>query len=121
MNKKEKTQIKSIFQAGVIMFFGLILFKLIPMQIWGKDILFDSSAHITIACFVLYVVWFFIDQEYKWRTAFFIFCLLVLAIISFQRIYINAHNDIGLLGGLILSIIAIRYAEYPKIKGKIDF
>jgi hypothetical protein len=121
MNKKETNQIKSIFKAGLIMFLGLILFKFIPMQIWGEYILFDASLHITMACFILYIIWFFVDQNKKWRTVFFIFCFLVLTIISFQRIQVNAHNDIGLLGGLILSIIAIGYSQYYKIRGKIDF
>ena len=121
MNKKTKNQIISILNTGIIMIIGLIILKYIPMKIWGNDILFDASMHITVACFVLHIIWFFIDQNKKWQIPFFMFCLLVLAIISFQRIYVNAHNDIGLLGGLSLSIFAIWYPQYSNLKKKIHF
>lgn len=103
------------------MFVGLILFKLIPMQVFGDDIKFDASAHITITMFALYVVWFFIDQNKSWRTIYFVFSLVVLAIVSIQRILVDAHNDIGLLGGLIVSIAAIIYSQRKYFKNKFKF
>ncbi|MEN9921220.1 MAG: hypothetical protein RLZZ517_198 [Candidatus Parcubacteria bacterium] len=121
MIRTKKGKIKALIQAGVIMFFGLILFKLIPMEIFGRDIKFDASAHITISMFVLYVLWFFIDQNKSWRVAYFIFALVVLTVVSVQRILMNAHNDIGLLGGLLLSLIAIMYSQRNYFKDKFKF
>ena len=91
------------------------------MQIWGDAILFDASAHISIAMFVLYILWFFIDQNKPWRIPFFVFSAIVLAIISLQRIITLAHNDTGLLLGLILGIIAIGASQWDAIREKIEF
>jgi membrane-associated phospholipid phosphatase len=103
------------------MFFGLILLKLIPMEIYGKDIKFDASAHITIVMFLLYFIWFFIDQNKSWRTIYFVFSLAVISIVSIQRILVDAHNDIGLLGGLLLSLVAIVYSQRKYFKNKFKF
>jgi membrane-associated phospholipid phosphatase len=103
------------------MFIGLFIFKFIPMTIWGHNIKFDASAHITIAMFCLYIIWFFIDQNKTWRLVFFIFALAVLSIISIQRILVDAHNDVGLLGGFILSCLAILHAQKHALKGKFKF
>lgn len=100
---------------------GLAIFKFIPMEIWGRDILFDASAHLTITSFVLYTIWFFIDQNKNWHTPFFVFCALVLSVIAFQRIEANAHNDVGLLLGLLVSIVSIGIAERNNLKRKFRF
>lgn len=100
---------------------GIFFLKFVPMQIWGEEILFDASAHITTAFFVLYVLWFFIDQNKSWRIPFFLFSILVLAVISFQRIEANAHNDVGLLLGLLVSLTSIWIAERKNLKGKLKF
>jgi membrane-associated phospholipid phosphatase len=121
MSKKIDIQIQSIIEAGLIMFFGLFFLKFIPMQIFGHDILFDASAHITTTMFFLYVVWFFIDQNRSWRTFYFSFAIVVLAIISIQRILVDAHNDVGLLAGFIISSIAILYGQRKRLKGKFKF
>lgn len=121
MTKHTKNQIKILTKAACVMFLGLLLLKWIPMEIWGDQILFDASMHLTIAIFILYIIWFFIDQNNKARQVFFVFSFLVLAIISFQRIHANAHNDIGLLAGLIISISAILYSQFDKFKKDIDF
>lgn len=121
MTKHTKKQIKILFKALCVMVIGLFLFKWIPMQIWGNDILFDASFHITATIFALYIIWFFIDQNKKWQTSFFVFCFLVLGIVSFQRISVNAHNDIGLLAGLIISVSAIIYSQFDKFEDKFKF
>ena len=113
--------IKKIIISGIIIVIGLTIFKLIPMEIWGMKILFDASAHIAIAIFLLYITWFFIDQNKSWRIPYFIFCFLVLAIISMQRIITQNHNDLGLLEGLIIGIIAIGIAEWKSLKNKLKF
>lgn len=119
--KKKQEQIKKIIIAGVIIYAGLFLFKFIPMQIFGKDILFDASMHLSTAIFVLYIFWFFIDQNKKWRIPYLFFSMLVLTIISFQRILTNNHNDLGLLLGLGIGILGIGIAEIKNMKGKLKF
>jgi hypothetical protein len=121
MTKHTVLQLGILFRAALIMVFGLFLFKFIPMNLWGENILFDASAHITITSFILYVIWFFIDQNQKWHIPFFVFAFLVLAVISLQRISNNAHNDIGLLGGLIISVSAILYSQFSKFKKNLKF
>jgi hypothetical protein len=121
MKKVTQAKMSALLKAGIIMVVGLVLFKVIPMEIFGKDIKFDASAHITITMFVLYVIWFFIDQNKSWRTTFLIFSLVVLSIIALQRMMVDAHNDIGLLGGLCLSVVAIVYSRKKYFKDKFRF
>jgi len=121
LRKHEKTQIRELIFTALIMAIGLLMLKFIPTQVYGEDILFDASMHITIACFILYFIYFFIDQNISWRIPYFIFALVVLTIISVQRIIVNAHNDIGLLLGLIISVIAIILPRWKELKKKIKF
>ena len=100
---------------------GLFVFKFLPMQMWGRDILFDASFHITATIFTLFVLWYFIDQNKKWRLPFLMIVLLVVFIVAIQRILVDAHNDIGLLLGLFVSIVAIVVARWDYFKGKFDF
>lgn len=116
---KEKMQ--SISIAAIIMFIGLVFFKLIPMSIFGRDILSDASMHITIASLILYILWYSIDQNKSWRVPFFIFAAAVIIIISLQRIVSNAHNDLGLLAGLVLSIIAIAISRWKYFGRRVSF
>ncbi len=117
----QSDHIRRITTAGVLIVIGLFLFKFIPMQIWGSAILFDASAHIAIALFVFYILWFFIDQNQTWRVPFFLFVFLVLAIISIQRILVFAHNDTGLLLGFLLGIGAIAISQWDRIGNRIHF
>lgn len=120
MNKKQE-QVKKIFLTLIFMMIGLFLFKWYPMSVYGKNILFDSSAHIVFASFILYILYFFIDQNKQWRIPFFIFSFAVLIVISFQRIYDDAHNDIGILIGFLISLISIAIPNWNLIKNKLDF
>lgn len=121
MKNHAKTQAIELFFTAVIMILGLALLKYLPMYIFGKEILFDASQHIIIASFMLYFIYFFIDQNKSWRLPYLIFSIGVLIIISIQRILENAHNDIGLLLGLIISIIAIIAPRWREFKGKVEF
>lgn len=123
LNEKDRKamQIKELVYTAIIMTIGSILFKTIPMQIYGSDILFDASRHITIACFILYFIYFFIDQKKSWRIPYAVFCFFILTVISVQRIISNAHNDVGLLLGLIISVIAIAIPRWNEIKKEIKF
>lgn len=100
---------------------GLLIFKYLPMYIYGKDILFDASQHIVTASFILYVIYTLIEKNKDWRIPFFIFSLSVLTIISLQRILDNAHNDVGLLLGLLISIVAIILPRINEIKKDFKF
>ncbi len=121
MKKVTQTKIESLIKTGIVMIIGLLIFKFIPMELLGKDIKFDASAHITITFFVLYIIWFFIDQNKNWHTPFFVFSLVIISIVSIQRIMMNAHNDIGLIGGIIISCVAIFYSQKKSFKDKISF
>ena len=121
MRKITYKKLGALMKAGSIMVLGLLLFKLIPMQIFGEDIRFDASAHITITMFCLYVVWFYVDQNRSWRTPFFVFALVVISIVSLQRLMVNAHSDVGLLGGLIISLVAIVYSQKEYFRSKFRF
>lgn len=121
MKKRVFIQIKKILLTIMIMSIGLFLFKFYPMSIYGKNILFDASMHITIASLILYIIYFFIDQDKSWKIPYLIFSFLILMIISIQRIITNAHNDIGIFLGLLISIISIAIPNWNKIKSKISF
>ncbi|MEN9626427.1 MAG: hypothetical protein RL557_755 [archaeon] len=120
MESKRKKLLK-ISLTFTLMILGLFVFKWYPMSVYGKDILFDSSAHIVLASFVLYIIYFFIDQNKSWRMPFFLLAFSVLIVISFQRIYENAHNDIGLLLGFVIAVVSIALPNWNKIKKKIKF
>jgi hypothetical protein len=116
-----KEEVKKLIVSGFVILIGLVLLKYLPMWLYGSGILFDASAHIAIAIFILYFFWFFIDQNKNWRIPYFIFAFMVLTIISVQRIISNNHNDIGLLMGLVLGLVSIGVAEWKRIKNKFDF
>ena len=119
--KKQKPQIVKLLMTGILIGIGLYLLKFLPMQKYGVDILTDASAHIAIAVLFLYLGYFFIDQNKNWRVPYFIFCFMVLTIISLQRIVSNNHNDIGLLLGLLVSVAAIYTANYKEMNRRIKF
>ena len=121
MKKETKRKINKISTAGIITIIGLALLKYVPMNLWGKDILFDASMHLSLAIFVLYALWFFVDQDKNLRIYYFILSAVILIVISFQRIITNNHNDTGLLLGLILGFVAIIIAEWRFFKDKLSF
>lgn len=116
-----KNQTQKILQTAILMFIGLILLKFIPMNIYGNDILFDASGHLVTASFVLYFLYFFIDQNKSWRTPYFVFSFAVLTIVSLQRIEANAHNDVGLLLGLLVAVVSIGITHWKQLKRRIKF
>jgi membrane-associated phospholipid phosphatase len=100
---------------------GLILFKYIPMAIWGKYILFDASSHIVWTSWGLYVFWFFIDQKKSWRIPYFILCGIVLVIMGIQRIIVGAHNEVGLMLGLAVAGVAIIIPRWKEFRRNLEF
>lgn len=117
----KKTQLKKIFTAALFMGLGALLFKALPMQIWGKYILFDASFHIILTFLTLYIIWFFVDQNKDWHVPYFALSVVVVFIVAVQRIIDNAHNDAGLLLGLIISLVSIGIAERKNLKNKFKF
>lgn len=118
---KRKIQIKKIITTAFFMSVFLFFLKYLPERIFGKDVLFDASFHITATFFFIYLFWFFVDQNKSWRIPYFILSALVLSIVSVQRILVDAHNDVGLLLGLCISIISIYITERNSLKNKITF
>ena len=121
MEERILNQIEKIIISGIVMGVGLILFKYIPMNIYGKDILFDASAHIVWMIFLLYIIWFFIDQNKTWRIPYLILSAGILIVVSIQRILTNNHNLYGLFLGFLIGIIGIGISQWRVIKNKIDF
>ncbi len=117
--KKTTKQFMNIVICFVLMSIGLLLFKFLPMQIWGQDILFDASMHIVIAMFALYTLWFFIDQNKSWRIPYFFFSIIVLTIISIQMILVQAHNDVGLLLGFAIGTVSIIISQGMRLIHKL--
>ncbi len=114
-------KISSLIIAGVVMALGLALFKFIPMEILGNEILFDASMHITLAIFLLYILWYFIDQNKGWRIPYFIFSFVVIAVVSLQRVVAGNHNDIGLLLGFLISMLAVIISRWGYFRDKFSF
>lgn len=107
----------AIFVAAV----GLFLLKLAPMVLWGRLIEFDASFHVTVAILAMYVLWFFIDQNPRWRTPFIMFSIAVVLVVAIQRLMVDAHSDIGILLAFAIGVIAIGTAEWESVGNKISF
>jgi len=116
-----KQQIIWIMWTTVIMGIGLILFKYIPMQIYGENILFDASSHMIWTVWGLYVVWFFIDQKKSWRIPYFALCTVILIIMGIQRIVAGEHNEVGIMLGLLIAGLAIAIPRWKEFKEEIKF
>ena len=116
INKKQK--LKSLLIYIIIVVVGLILFKYLPMSIYGKEILFDASQHLVITLSILYIIWNFIEKNKDWRIPYFFILTSVITIVSIQRIESNAHSDIGLLIGLLVVLISIVISRWEDFRGK---
>ncbi len=121
MKSKKEAQVSKLILATITTLLGLFILKILPMQEFGQDILFDASAHIAFAVLILYALYFFIDQNKSWRLPYLFFSFMVLTIISLQRIIDNAHNDVGLVLGLLVGILAIFVSNFKEFKKRIEF
>jgi len=118
---RARLQMFRILGAALLVGIGLFIFKYIPQFLWGDDIQFDASQHVAITILLLYCLWFFIDQNKSWRLPFFVFATALVVFIAIQRIIVGAHNEIGVLLGLLISLGAIAFVERKKLKKKISF
>lgn len=114
-------KIRALVVSALLMAIGILIFKYLPMHIWGPAIEFDASLHVTVAVFVLYIAWYFVDQNPRWHTPFFVFAALVVAIVAAQRLLVDAHNDIGVLAGIVLSLVSIALSRWASVRKKIHF
>jgi hypothetical protein len=125
--KKEKTEnhvkkkIRWIILTTVIMIFGLILFKYIPMYIYGNNILYDASSHIIWTSWGLYVLWLLISPKRFWKAIYFIIAGAVIVIMAIQRINVGAHNILGVVLGLAIAAIAIEIPRWNEFSGGVKF
>ncbi len=114
-------KVRSIFLCAGIMFFGLVIFKYIPMYFFGGDILYDASAHVVVTAFALFVLWYFIDQTPKLRIPYFVFSCAVLIIVAVQRFIDLAHDEFGIILGIAVSVAAIVIARWDYFGDKLSF
>lgn len=114
-------KVRSLLTALLFMATGVVIFKYIPMEIWGSDIRFDASLHVIVTSFVLYTVWYFVDQNESWHIPFFILSGLIVGVVATQRILVDAHSDIGLLLGLVVSLVSIILSRPGYFRGKFNF
>lgn len=110
--KEPYKKIISIFICFFIMVIGLGLFKYLPMQVYGENILFDASAHVVWTSFLLYTFWLVVEKHNKLRIPFFVVAWVVLVAISMERLIIGAHNLIGVALGFGISFIAVAISRW---------
>ncbi|MEX0930314.1 MAG: phosphatase PAP2 family protein [Candidatus Paceibacterota bacterium] len=103
------------------MVLGIGLFKYTPIALWGNGIQFDASLHVTTTIFFLYVIWYFIDQNKRWRVPFFIVSTGLVVVISVQRLFAEAHNEVGILLAFALSAVAITLSRPAYFRKHITF
>jgi hypothetical protein len=115
LEKISKKKIRQFSFTTLIIIAGSVIFKYIPMYIWGKDILFDASNHIMATSLGLYFIYLiFIEGKKKLKIPYFIFSIVAIILMGIQRIYANQHNTFGLMLGLIISLFAIYFPKKEK-------
>ncbi len=91
------------------MIVGTLLFKILPMYLYGEDILFDASRHIIVLSFGLYGLYYLIQNKESWRIYYAIFSAMILGVIAVQRIIVGAHNEYGVLMGFAVAGFSILF------------
>jgi len=121
MKPHVKKQLKWLCWTLIINIIGLILLKYLPMWIYGKDILFDASSHIAWTGFLLYFLWFFVDQNKSWRVPYFILSGVILVFMAIQRVIAGQHNEVGVILGALVISLAILVPRFKEFKKRLDF
>ena len=116
-----RQKILSLLVCYVLMISGLLLFKFIPMYFYGANILFDASAHVVFTSFVLYCGWYFIDRHATLRIPYLLLAMSILVVLSIQRLLVGAHNDVGILLGWGISVVAIVVSRWRYFHREIGF
>ena len=116
-----RQKLVSIMVSGSVMAAGLLLFKAAPMYLWGSDITFDASFHIVFVVFALHVCWFFVDQVPVWRMPFLVVSTGVVVIVALHRIIEGAHDEFGVMLGLMVACTGVVAAHWPYFSGRLSF
>jgi len=85
---------------------GLAIFKYLPMDIFGENILFDASAHIAWTSFALYSIYIFIKDK-SFQIPYIVLSTIILILVAIQRIVSYHHNYFGISMGLAISVASI--------------
>jgi len=112
----------ALFICFFVMVVGLLVFKYIPESYYGTWIRFDASFHVTAAIFILYALWYVIDQNAaRWRHTYIIASAVLVGVVAVERIVVGAHNTVGIFLALGISLGAIIISRWPFFKKKLDF
>lgn len=110
MKKENKKNVKRLVITAIFIFIFIALLKFIPMDSYGQNIKFDASLHLSATIFILYSLWIFFWKR-NFSKTFLAIAIVSVAVVSFQRIYVGAHDLFGLVSGFLLSAISIVLAE----------
>jgi len=119
MKSAQTKKIKQLFFTGILIIIGQILFKYLPIKIFGENILFDSSNHVAGTVFILYIIYSFYsftEKNKKWKIFYFILSVIVIIIVAIQRIIAKEHNLFGVTLGFIIAGLAIAIPRWREIK-----
>ena len=115
-------KITALLACVVVMIIGLLLFKYMPQNYYGSNITFDASGHVTVAIFLLYIGWYFIDQNpASWRYIYLAFAAAVTAVVAVERFIAGAHDVVGVGLALIISLGGIMISRWTFFRDRIDF
>jgi len=115
-SKEQRLYFKKIPIVAFLMFLFILIFKYFPMFLFGNDILFDASLHITITIFILYLIYLLIYRKKEFRFPYFLMCFSILLAVSVQRISVGAHSIIGISLGILISLTSIILANWKYVK-----
>lgn len=103
-----KIQIKHLIYTAILMTLGILVFKILPMYLFGEEILFDASRHVIILSFGLYFLYYLLIQgRENLKIPYFIFSSMILGVIAIQRIIAGEHNEYGILMGFAVGGVSV--------------
>lgn len=99
---------RHLVYSGILMIIGILVFKTLPMYLYGDNILFDASRHIIVLSWSLYFLYYLIIQNKEnWKLNYIIFSSMILGVIAVQRIIAGQHNEYGVLLGFAVAGFSI--------------
>ena len=101
-----KKKLKELIIPAILIALGLLIFKYLPMDIFGENILFDASAHMAWISFMLYSIYIFIKDK-SFQIPYIVLSTIILILVGIQRIVSYHHNYFGVSFGLAISIASI--------------
>lgn len=119
--QKRKDQILSLIICFMVMLVGIVTLKFIPERLFGADITFDASLHVTATIFILYTLYFFVDQNIVWRYIYVVGGIVLTAVIAIERIVAGAHDSYGVMLALGISLGGIILSRWSFFKKRLTF